>query len=52
MLDIKRVLASKPRKPEHVELTTLLTPWGEKVAAGEKDASLASHPRPQLVRDA
>ena len=52
MLDIKRVLASKPRKPEHVELTTLLTPWGERVAAGEKDPSAASHPRPQLARDA
>ena len=52
MLDIKRVLASKPRKPEHVELAALWTPWGEKIAAGEKDLPPASHPRPQLARDA
>ena len=52
MLDLKRVLASKPRKPEHVELTTLWTPWGEKIAAGQGDLPPASHPRPQLERDA
>ena len=37
MLDLRRVLASKPRKPEHVELTALWTPWGEKIAAGEEE---------------
>ena len=51
MLDLKRVLASKPRRPEHVELTTLWTPWGEKIAAGEKGLPPASHPCPQLERD-
>lgn len=51
MLDIKRVLASRPRPPEDVELAQLLTPWGEKIAAGEKDLPPASHPRPQLRRD-
>ena len=52
MLDIKRVLKSKPRKPEHTALRTMLTPWGEKIAAGEKDLPPASHPSPQLARDA
>ncbi len=51
MLDLKRVLASKPRRPEHVELTTLWTPWGEKIAAGEKDLPPASHPCPQMARE-
>lgn len=34
MLDIKRVLASAPRKPKDAELRELLTPWGETLAAG------------------
>ena len=52
MLDIRRVLASKPRKPERVELAALLTPWGEKIARGDGDLPPASHPSPQMERDA
>lgn len=48
MLDIKRVLASAPRKPEDVELQPLLTVWGERIAAGEQ--SVALHPHPQFAR--
>lgn len=51
MLDLKRVLASKPGRPEHVELNKLWTSWGEKIAAGEKDLPAASHPCPQMARD-
>ncbi|WP_080797254.1 glycoside hydrolase family 2 protein [Arabiibacter massiliensis] len=50
MLDIKRVLASAPRKPEDVELRELLTPWGEALAAGDERTRV--HPRPQLAREA
>ena len=51
MLDLRRVLASKPKPPTDAELTPLLTPWGEKIMAGEKDGVPASHPRPQFARD-
>ena len=51
MLDLRRVLASKPRPPEDVELTPLWTPWGERVASGEEPLA-RSHPRPLLARDA
>lgn len=52
MLDLKRVLASKPKKPERVELAELWTPWGERIAVGEKNLEPPSHPRPQLERAA
>lgn len=49
MLDIKRVIASAPRKPEDVELRELFTPWGEALAAGGERERV--HPRPQLARE-
>lgn len=58
MLDLRRVLKSKPKPPEDVDLTPLWTPWGEKIAAGrdvpagEKDLEPPSHPRPLLSREA
>ena len=52
MLDLRRVLKSKPKPPEDVRLTPLWTPWGEKIAAGERDLEPPSHPRPLLARDA
>lgn len=48
MLDIKRVLASAPRKPEDVALQPLSTPWGERLSAGEEQPAL--HPHPQFAR--
>ena len=60
MLDLKRVLASKPKPPADVELTPLWTPWGEKIRDGLVDDGLAGegprgaacqgHPRPQFAR--
>lgn len=50
MLDIKRVLASAPRKPEDVALQPLFTVWGERLLAGEEPA--AEHPHPQFARAA
>ncbi|HIZ19029.1 MAG TPA: glycoside hydrolase family 2 [Candidatus Olsenella stercoravium] len=51
MLDLRRVLASKPKPPTDAELTELWTPWGEKVAADEKDVAPCTHPRPQCARE-
>ena len=51
MLDLRRVLASKPRPPEDAELAELWTPWGEKIMAGEGDDTPLTHPRPQLARE-
>ena len=51
MLDLRRVLASKPMPPTGAELNPLLTPWGEKIMNGEKDGVPVSHPRPQFARD-
>lgn len=51
MLDLRRVLASKPKPPTDAELTELWTPWGEKVAADEKDVAPCTHPRPQFARE-
>ena len=53
MLDLRRVLASKPKPPENVELTELWTPWGEQIASAEKDGApvALSHPRPQFARE-
>ena len=50
MLDIKRVLASAPRKSEDVALQPLFTVWGERLLAGEESA--AEHPHPQFARAA
>ncbi|WP_302391242.1 glycoside hydrolase family 2 protein, partial [Eggerthella sinensis] len=50
MLDIKRVLASAPRKPEDVALQPLFTVWGERLLAGEEP--VAEHPHPQFARAA
>ncbi|MBM6775532.1 glycoside hydrolase family 2 protein [Olsenella profusa] len=54
MLDLRRVLASKPKPPQDVELTELWTPWGEEIVSGEKDltSAFASHPNPQMERAA
>lgn len=53
MLDLGRVLASRPRPPHGEELAVLWTPWGERIASGERDLGEAfpSHPRPQLARE-
>ena len=51
MLDLRRVLASKPKPPADVELAELWTPWGERVAAGDKDMAAVSHPRPLFARE-
>ena len=52
MLDIKRVIASAPRKPDRTELRPLFTPWGERIAAGDEDvAGKALHPHPQFERE-
>lgn len=64
MLDIGRVLASRPKKPDATELGELLTPWGEALLAGEgpvgnpatdnpsgeKPLLPQSHPHPQFER--
>lgn len=50
MLDLRRVLASKPKPPTDATLTELWTPWGEKIAAGGEDVASGSHPRPQFAR--
>ncbi|WP_072372250.1 glycoside hydrolase family 2 protein [Thermophilibacter mediterraneus] len=54
MLDIGRVLASKPKPPTEARLAALWTPWGEAIAAGDVDLAraFASHPRPLLEREA
>ena len=51
MLDLRRVLASKPKPPADVELAELWTPWGERVASGDKDVAAVSHPRPLFARE-
>lgn len=48
MLDIKRVIASAPKKPEHIELQPLLTEWGKRVAEGCESEPV--HPHPQFER--
>ena len=48
MLDIKRVIASAPRKPERAELRPLTTPWSGQAAEGGGRAGL--HPHPQFAR--
>ena len=47
-LDLKRVLASAPRKREPEEPAPLLTPWGE---ALDPEHVLQEHPSPQFARE-
>ncbi len=56
MLDLKRVLASKPKKPEHVILQDLTTPWTEEARRRAQEAEssptdVSCHPHPQFARD-
>lgn len=51
MLDVKRVLSSKPKPPTDAVLAQLWTPWGEEVSSGRDDVASWSHPRPQFARD-
>lgn len=46
-LDLKRVLASKPRKHEPEPLEPLSTPWGARL---DTQKVLQAHPRPQFAR--
>lgn len=48
MLDIKRILASAPRKPESAQPRTLYTVWGERIVEGETPE--CAHPHPQFER--
>ena len=48
MLDIKRVLAAKPRPAEKVELNHLSTKYGETL---DESRVLPEHPHPQFCRD-
>lgn len=48
VLDLKRVLASKPRKHDPEPLKPLFTPWGERL---EAQSVLQEHPRPQFARN-
>ena len=47
MLDIKRVLAAKPKEHKDVTLTRLMTPWGEQV---DPENLISEHPHPQFAR--
>ena len=47
MLDIKSVLAAKPKEHKDVELTRLMTPWGEQIDPANV---LSEHPHPQFAR--
>jgi len=47
MLDIKRVLAAKPKEHEDVELMQLRTSWGQSIDPAHV---LAEHPTPQFAR--
>ena len=47
-LDIRRVLASAPKKREKKPLTPLTTVWGDAI---DPESVLPGHPRPQLARD-
>ena len=48
VLDIRRVLAAKPRKHDKQEPRALLTPWGENL---DPESILQEHPRPQFARE-
>ena len=47
-MDLKRVLASAPRKHEKAEPHPLMTPWGESL---DPHDVLSEHPRPQCARE-
>ena len=47
MLDLKRVLAAKPKEHADVQLTRLMTPWGEQIDPANV---LPEHPTPQFAR--
>lgn len=47
MLNLKKVLGAKPKEHVEVELTQMLTPWGE---ALDSDHVLEEHPDPQFAR--
>lgn len=47
MLNLKKVLAAKPRKHDQGEMNRLTTPWGEKLDPANV---LQEHPRPQFAR--
>lgn len=52
MLDIKRVMASKPHDHAPEPLLPLTTPWGQRIVEGQvagRDV-LAEHPHPQFAR--
>lgn len=52
MLDIKRVIASAPRKPEDSKLQTLSTPWGEALKRDDiSNPPNPLHPHPQFARE-
>lgn len=48
MLDIKRVLASAPKKPEQVDLRKLATPWSNSTTKADSEQL---HPHPQFARE-
>lgn len=47
MLDLKRVLAAKPKEHHAVTLARLTTPWGEAI---DPARVLSEHPNPQFAR--
>ena len=47
MLDIRRVLAAKPKEHKDVKLMRLMTPWGEQIDPANV---LPEHPTPQFAR--
>lgn len=48
MLNIKRVIASAPKKPTDVDLEPLSTPWSDQ--AKSEDTNTQNHPHPQFAR--
>ncbi|MCI8366755.1 MAG: glycoside hydrolase family 2 [Eggerthellaceae bacterium] len=60
MLDLKRVLAAAPKKPDGSPLRPLMTPWGEAILDAKRtneteptgdNEPIALHPHPQFERD-
>ncbi len=43
MLDLKRVMAAAPRKPDGAPLKQLFTPWGEALLNGEGEGAVDPH---------
>lgn len=52
MLDIKRILASRPQEHDPEPLLPLTTPWGQQIVDGAVTGSdvLSEHPHPQFAR--